>query len=437
MPFLRYWGLLMAFISKDKVLCTLTTLFIVLLSASPPAWSRPRTGFMPLSIESKQVLERIKTEGASTIECFAPLSTESRRVLERIKTEVNAYNARLKSGEIEFSVTLRQKHGADTHLSLLQFLESKWDALLHSKEAEKAPAYEDIGYWHITYKFDGDTQFFDVKARKKREINGNSISIRVKDGRPYSPHHIWRETHHQYLIYREKLYLRDGATWKPYVDTGAGPVFDERFSPHWWIGFSQADTLSQAKTFEKFMHPYEPVHVQPVEMDGSPLYYLQGYSGEKKDGFARYATFTREIWMNPQKDFHVTRIVTCEKGAEFISYEGRLWPLRKLNIFNPPEELFIGVHCNIKTYQLAQYEPGIWFPKTVTEVEKRSGMSMFDLFPDTPISEYPPIVVSFLNDTRLPEWFEEGAFPEPRFKRGMKVHRAVFNIPVSIPDSVP
>lgn len=427
----------MTFISKDKVLCTLTTLFIFLLSASPPAWSRPRTGFMPLSIESRRVLERIKTDGAGTIEGFAPLSIESRRVLRHIKTEVNAYNARLKSGEIEFSVTLRQKHGADTHLSLLQFLESKWDSLLHPKEAGKAPEYEDIGYWHITYKFDGDIQFFDVKARKKREINGNSIFIRAKDGRPYSSHHIWRETHHQYLIYREELYLRDGATWKPYVDTGAGPVFDKRFSPHWWIGFSQSGTLSQVKTFEKFMHPYKPVHVQPVEMDGSPLYYLQGYSVGNKDRFARYETFTREIWMNPQKDFHVARIVTCEKGAEFIPYQGRIWPLRKLNIFNPTDELFIGVRCNIKTYQLAQYEQGIWFPKIVTEVEKNSGMSMFDLFPDTPVSEYPPIVVSFLNDTRLPEWFEEGAFPEPRFKRDMKVHSAVFNIPVSIPYRVP
>ena len=386
-------------------LLIVSLVFCALVAAG--AWSRPPTGFMPLSIEARQVLKRIQTR-------------------------VDAYAAQLKSGEIEFTVTLREKHEEDKFL--LQLLE------LLSKEAEKAPMYEDAGYWHITYKFDGDTQFFDVKARKTREINGNSIFIRSKDGRPYSFHHIWRETHHQFLIYKEELYIREGATWKPYVDTGAGPLFDERFSPHWWIGFSQPPWwmgLSLADTFEEFMHPYKSVDVQTVEMDGISLYYLQGYSSRKKDGFARGATFTREIWMNPQKDFHPTRIVECRKGAEFTPHEGSFWPLRKLKFLNSPEEHFIGVHCNIKTYQLAQYEPGVWFPKTVTEVEKSSGMSMFDLFPDTPVSEYPPIVVSFLNDTRLPEWFEEGAFPEPRFKRGMKVHRAVFNIPVSIPDSLP
>ena len=176
------------------------------------------------------------------------------------------------------------------------------------------------------------------------------------------------------------------------------------------------------------MHPYKPVEVQTVEMDGNPLYYLQGYNGGKKDEFPRCVTFTREIWMNPQKNFHATRIVECRKSAAFSPHEGNLWPFRLSG-----EELIVGVRCNIKTYQLAEYEPGIWFPKIVTAVEKRSGRSMLDLFPDTPVSEYPPIVVSFLNDTRLPEWFEAGAFPEPRFKRDMKVHRAVFNIPVSIP----
>lgn len=411
----------MTFISKDKVLCTLTTLFFALLSVSPPAWSRSRFGSMPLCIESQQVLKRIKKERAGIIESFAPLSIESGRVLEHIKTEVNAYNARLKSGEIEFSVTLYQEHGADTHLSFLQFLESKWDSLLHPKEAGKAPGYEDIGYWHITYKFDSDIQFFDVKAREKRKINGNSI---------------WQETHHQYLIYRGELYLREGPTWKPYVDTGEGPVFDKRFNPQWWIGFSQSGTLSQVKTFEKFMHPYKPVHVQPVKMDGSSLYYLQGYSVGNKDRFPLYGMFTREIWMNPQKDFHVTRIVTCEKGADFIPYEGRIWPLRKWGVFNTTYELCIGVRCNIKTYQLAQYKPGVWFPKIVTEVEKHYGRSVFDLFPDTLISEYPSIVVRFLKDIRLPKWFEEGA-PEPWLKRDMKVHSAVFNVPVSIPYRVP
>lgn len=403
--------------------------FFALVAAG--AWSRPQVGFKPLSSEAKQVLKRIQT-GVDAYAAHLKSGEEARAVLKRIQTGVDVYAAHLKSGEIQFTVTLREKHEEDKFL--LQLLE------LFSKEAEKAPVYEDAGYWHITYKFDGDTQFFDVKARKKREINGGTISSQAKDGRPYSSYHIWQETHHQFLIYKEEVYIREGTTWKPYVDTGVGIVFDERYSPHWWIGFSQPPWwmgLSRADTFEKFMDPYKPVNVQSVEMDGIPLYSLQGYSGGKKVGFWQYETSTREIWMNPQKDFHPTRIVTCEKGAEFIPHEGSFWPLRKLKFLNSPEELFMGVHCNIKTYQLAQYEPGVWFPKTVTEVEKSSGMSMFDLFPDTPVSEYPPIVVSFLKDTRLPEWFEEGAFPEPRIKRGMKVHRAVFNIPVSIPDAAP
>ncbi len=430
----------MHLISKYKGLCTLTTLFFALLIASPAAWSRPgdRFGFS-LSIEARQVLKRIQTEGAASIENSAPLSMEARQMLERIQTEIDAYAAQLKNGEIEFSVTLHQKHGADQTVSFLQFLESSWDFLLHPKEAEKAPRYEDIGYWHITYKFDSNTQLFDVKARKKREINGSAISIRAKDGRRYRSRHLWHETHHQYLIHKKKIYVRDGATWEPYVDTGEGPVFDKRFSPHWWTGLSQADT------FEKFMlpyqpvdvHTYQPVDVQTVENDSTPFYYLQEYSGVKEDGFAGCRTSTREIWMNPQKDFHVTRRVTCHKSAGFSPYEGALWPLKKLKFLNQPEELYVEVRCNIKTYQLAQYEPGIWFPKSVTLVEKRSGMSMFDLFPDTPVSEYPQFVLSILSDTRLPEWFEEGASPAPRFKRGMKVHRAVFNIPMSIPYSVP
>ncbi len=429
MPFLRYWGLLMHFRSKYKVLCLLTTLFFALLSASPLAWGRCRDGFPPLSIEERQVLERIKTEWAGAIASSAPLSIESRQMLERIQTEVDAYTAQLKSGDIQFSVTLRQKHGEDEHPSLLQLLGSGWDflwdSLLHPKEAEKSPVYEDIGYWHITYKFDGDTQFFDVKARKKREIDGDYIFIRAKDGRLYSFYQIWRETHHQYLIYKETLYMRDGATWKPYVETSGGPVFDKRFSPRWWMGFSQADT------FEKFMHPYKPVHVQTVEMDGTSPYYLQAHRSGKRDRYG-CSTFTRDIWLNPQKDFHATRIVEYRKSAGFASYEGSFWPIRPRG-----HELRVGIGYNIKTYQLAQYEPGIWFPKIVTEVEKGTGMYMFDLFPDTPASKYPQIVVSFLSDTRLPERFLEEALPEPRFKRGMKVHHARFNIPVSFPHALP
>ena len=125
-------------------------------------------------------------------------------------------------------------------------------------------------------------------------------------------------------------------------------------------------------------------------------------------------TWTREIWMHPQKDYHATRMIQYGRLATEIDPQGTL-----------REAFFL----TRKTYQLTLYKPGIWFPKTVTQ-EHFDGGLMEEILPDTPASEYPMI----MSEALIPQSFREEKLTWPWRKVTMQVHRAAFNIPIAEED---
>ena len=297
------------------------------------------------------------------------LSAEATQLLEDLITGTAAYNAKLKSGEIEFSITLSERIRQEK--SFLERLFGWGRNLLMPSEKEKEEIqYEDQGYWHITYRFDGDRHFYDVKARKKTELNGASLPN-------------WEETHHQYRRLGETLHFRANTdtAWKRHPPTPSS-TFEEEFNPRWWSwppwGFE----------LKKLIRIFKPINVQQVNVEGIQHNFLTLQRTDLD------VTRTFEIWLDPQKAYQSTRILTHRKSIVKIVEErpdGKLIPL-------PPEREY---RLTSYTYQLAQFEPDIWFPKTVT-------------------MEHSYVIG------------DEDKQPPPVHRRTtMQVHRAVFNIPIS------
>ena len=293
------------------------------------------------------------------------LSVEATRLLEHIKTGTAAYNTKLKGGEIQFSLTLRQA----TH--------KPPPAGTDVSYVKKVYWHEETGYWHITYRFDRERQFYDVKARKKMELNGKSLPN-------------WKETRYQYQIHAKTLYLREqiGTEWRQHPPQKMPSLlFKEQFNPRWWSwppwGFS----------LTKLIHILQPVDCQLVNRDGDTHYYL---TLQRTDPDSTRIT---EIWLDPQKDYHPIRILAHRKSVR------KLW-IRTADstlIRAPSQKVYALTRY---TYQLAHFEPDIWFPKTVTlESSFETG------------------------DEKQP------AEPPPTFRKiTMQVHRARFNIPIAEKD---
>lgn len=297
------------------------------------------------------------------------LSTEAAQLLEDIITGTAAHNAKLTSGEIEFSITLSERIRREKNFlkRLLTWGRNLW---IPSEEKEKVQ-YADEGYWHINYRFDGDRHFYDVKARKKRELNGIPLPN-------------WTETHHQYRIFDKTLYYRENTDteWKQQPPRTLSRTFEEKFNPRWWSwppwGFKLANLIRRHK----------PVDVKRINVDGIPqnLLTLQRTLPTH--------TSTNEIWLDPQKEYQPTRMLTHQRSVTQAFIEGRDGKLRPL----PREKAY---YLTAYTYQFAQFEPNIWFPKTVI-MENSSAVDDED--------KQPPLVYR---------------------RTTMQVHRAIFNIPIS------
>ena len=320
-----------------------------------------------------------------------PLSDEAAQLLKHIKTKVAEYDTQFKSGEVEFSITLHQKipQSTDIFEDLLGWFQN---ILMRTPKEKKVPSYEEKGVWHIIYRFDGEREFYDVKARKKMEL----------DGRPLRD---WQETHYQYLINGRRLHIRErtGSGWKQVsLQPESSQRFEDEFNFRWW-GWPP-----EGLTFGQFIGGYDPVDVKNVEINNTRYHYLRLYR-EAQQGSDK--AWTREIWIHPQKDYHATRVIQYGRLATEIDPQGTL-----------REAFFL----TRKTYQLTQYEPGIWFPKTVTQ-EHFDGGLMEEILPDTPESEYPVM----MSEALIPQSFQEERLAWPWMKVTMQVQRAAFDIPIA------
>ncbi len=325
------------------------------------------------------------------IENSPPLSSEATHRLAQLKKEARTYASQLTNGEIEFSVTMSEKRPYETKNFFVELFEWGRDSLSPPKETEieKPPKYDVVGVWNITYRFEGDTEFFDVKAHKKRDMDGSHFVTWMPDGS--ARHDIWREIHHHFMRKRQqKLYIQDGAVWKPFEEwRKALPAtqridFDPRFNPQWW-------RFGHDAGFDTFIGRHKITAVKTVDIDGSSQVYLQLYDTEQIDQYHRAKKI--ELYMHPQEGVHPKRILTSTRtGGNFPVYEeGWFGPAKLVPGKSAYSE---GVRFYYITSELAQYEPGIWFPKTVIE-----------------------------------EYFPTSSFKVPLRKRVMKVHRAVFNHP--------
>ena len=308
-----------------------------------------------------------------------PLSVESIQLLEDIISETTAYNAKFKSGEVEFSITINQAVQRRKN-DLERFLTSGRNLLRRPKKEKEEIQYEEQGYWYITYRFDGDRHFYDVKMRKKRELNGK-------------PLRNWHEMHLQYRMNGRMLYFRENpsAEWQqqsahksrpPWGTDIPSDVFEEQFNPRRW------SRPPWGSKFTRMINFYKPVDVQRVKVEEIPHYLLT----LQRTDFE--ATHTIEIWLDPQKASRPTLILAHRRSLTSAFIEGRDGKVKPL----PREKTH---HLTSYTYQFAQFEPGIWFPKTVT-VENSSVVGDEDKHPS-----------------------------RVHRKTTMQVHRAVFNIPIS------
>ena len=388
-------------------------LFLLLLSVPcflllhrPEKTARDAAGLPPGPGKNPPLSETprfVETEG------LPRLSTQETRLLEQLKAEIAAYHTKIKSGEIEFSVTVSRIPPPETKNLFVELFEGVRDSFREEKDANALPTYEETGHWHIIYRFNGETEFFDVRAHLKRDINGGVIVTRTEKGG--LRHDIWRETHYQFLRHRKQtLYILEGTKWRLYDEWQQSlpvwiptDVFDKCFNPHWWH-------LGHDEPLDTFIDRHKITEVKRVENNGSPHIYLQLYHTEVEDmNLPVSRATTHEIWMHPKASIYPKRILIANRRAQF----------------QPELEILETIGFQSLTSEIAEYEPGIFFPKTVTE-EYYGENSMSEIFPDRPNSEYPVI----MHEALLPESFRKEYQKAPRLKRVMKVHRAVFNIPM-------
>lgn len=279
------------------------------------------------------------------------LSKESAHLFEQIKKSIVDYNEKLKSGKMVFSLT--------------QSIQSSDQ----SQNAKKV-AYENVGTWYITYNFDGHRHFYDVRMRKKMEFNGKVFTN-------------WKENHYQFQIDDKKMLIREkkGTVWVRHQQPTDKSIFRSEFNPRRW-GWNPG-----VFSFTSLIKNYPPVKVERVKVDGVQLYLITLHRVLKGTRIR-----TKQLWIDPQKGYRPTRVLETAKEVvkTFLGKpDGTLAPQQ-------PEELVNHIHS---TYQIEQFAPGIWFPKTA-------------------------IYQSGYDPTKQRSYI----------KLEMQVHKAVFNIPIDEKD---
>ena len=279
------------------------------------------------------------------------LSKESAQLLEQIKKGVVDYSKKLKSGKVEFTLTLSQR-------------------LKDQEQKLKKVEFENVGTWHIVYNFEGARHFYDVRIRKKMEFNGTRLQN-------------WTEKRYQFQIVNKKMLIREQQEtgWIQHPQPTDKSIFRSEFNPRRW-GWNP-DVFS----FRFLIKYAPPIKVEQVEVDGVQLYLLTLHRVNNEKNF-----LTIQLWVDPRKGYRPTRSLrttTNELQTAFLYSDGT----RELQ---PPEFVVSRIHT---AYQIEQFEQGLWFPKTAT----------YSL-------GYDPVTQQGFR------------------KITMRVHKAVFNIPIAEKD---
>jgi len=236
------------------------------------------------------------------------LSAEATQWLQKIKTNIQTYNATLKSGVIDFTLTL----SGPTRIPPPDTRKNR---------------YEPKGRWDITYQFDDEHHFYDVKARYKMELNGHPLPN-------------WKETHHQYLRTGKTVHVWEkfGTEWNE-QQTMPSHRLEEKINPMRWT-----------QLYTNF-RVFTPIDIRKVNEQDATVYAL---TLKRTDSDA---TRTVEIYRDPRKSFLPTRIYVYRSA------------MRRYLITTPfSQRKTTGEEKRLTryTYKLAQFAPDIWFPQTMT-----------------------------------------------------------------------
>lgn len=243
------------------------------------------------------------------------LSAESTQLLEEIQKEVVAYNAKLKSGKIEFSITQSQQ--------------------VNGLQRKGKVEYKDVGTWHVIHNFEGARHFYDVKIHKKMEFNGTPLPN-------------WTEKRYQFQIVGKKMLIRKQKEtgWIQYPQPADKSVFESEFNPRNWGWNPGVFSIPFLVRF------YTPIKVERVEVNNIQLYLITLHRADSKT-----SSRILQLWIDPQKGYRPTRSLLTRKWlsqGSLVAPDGT----RKLL---PTEESVSHIHY---MYQIEQFKPGIWFPKT-------------------------------------------------------------------------
>ncbi len=236
------------------------------------------------------------------------LSAEATQLLEAVKVGIQIYKAKLKSGVIDFTLILSGPRRIPT-------------------AARRKDTYEEKGRWEITYQFDAEHQFYDVKARYKMELYGPPLSN-------------WKETHHHYLRTGKTVHVWEkiGTEWKE-QPTMPSHRLDDLFNPMHWINLYTNFRI------------FTPITVEKINEKEQTVYALTLCRTDSDN------TRTIEMYRDPCKSFLPTRILVYRKEMQSILMTRGLHQER-----HTEERRSLTRY----TYQLEQFEPEIWFPQTTT-----------------------------------------------------------------------
>ncbi|MDE0683812.1 MAG: hypothetical protein OXI63_12920 [Candidatus Poribacteria bacterium] len=250
-------------------------------------------------------------------------SAEITQLLEQIKTGIVNANAKLKTGIIEFSITLSQATRA---------------------EGEDQYQHEETGRWHILYRFDGEHHFYDVKVHNKMELNGKPLDD-------------WQNNRFQYQMDMDKKTLLfqeyTGTGWKRHpVQSIPSRDFRLYYTLHWWI----------------WPH-WEPKHSKLTE-----LLHLDNVADVKEDRVADTSNYqitlkrtvsglklTSEISLDVQKDYRPTRVFVHIHNEGTIPLQPEGPPGSAI-----PSQTLKEYRVTSWTYQLKKFKPDVWYPSRIT-----------------------------------------------------------------------
>ena len=262
--------------------------------------------------------EKAESGGSLFPENEVELSKESAQLLEQIKKGVEDYNKKLKSGKVEFTVTLGK---------LLQ----------NQKQKVKKVEFENVGTWHIVYNFEGSRRFYDVRIRKKMEFNGE-------------PLRNWTEKHYQFQIDDKKMLIRElkDTGWVQHPQPIDKLIFRSEFTPRSW-GWNPG-----VFSFAFLIKFAPPIKVEQVEVDGVPLYLLTLHRVHSEK-----SSMTEQLWVDPMKGYRPTRTLRTTKQIAQSSIKRS----DGTRIRRPPRIVISRINT---AFHIEQFNQDLWFPKTAT-----------------------------------------------------------------------